>query len=235
MALNGEPGWVCLMCCNCDSTLPDLHLYLPLRVWLSLTWLVIFSAVVIQWVTSRDNAGTSSTTSPGGGTRNGRSCHGGHNQEAALSSIQSYASRSIGRSSPPTPAGASLVSTANCSPPRYAEEEDDHEGSAAIGDDSMSTIARYKSSDSRAVIVTTTIRHESVPASEVDHQNHQGRHSFFDKGQGIGDVGANNTTCIGGRRRSGATVWPETTYGASQCTNVSSGHADTARRFYDGC
>ncbi|KAF4510818.1 hypothetical protein G6O67_002681 [Ophiocordyceps sinensis] len=42
MAMDGEPGWVCLMCCNCD---------------------IIFSAVVIQWVTSRDNAGTKSPTS----------------------------------------------------------------------------------------------------------------------------------------------------------------------------
>ncbi|KAI1863941.1 uncharacterized protein JN550_009220 [Neoarthrinium moseri] len=40
MALDGEPGWVCLMCCNCD---------------------ILFSAVVIQWVTSRDNAGTASS------------------------------------------------------------------------------------------------------------------------------------------------------------------------------
>lgn len=23
MALNGEPGWVCLMCCNCDSQSPQ--------------------------------------------------------------------------------------------------------------------------------------------------------------------------------------------------------------------
>ncbi|PTB67363.1 hypothetical protein BBK36DRAFT_1097648, partial [Trichoderma citrinoviride] len=42
MALNGEPGWVCLICCNCD---------------------ILFSAIVIQWVTSRDNAGTMSSTS----------------------------------------------------------------------------------------------------------------------------------------------------------------------------
>ncbi|KAK0740207.1 hypothetical protein B0T18DRAFT_332255, partial [Schizothecium vesticola] len=34
MALDGEPGWVCLMCCNSD---------------------ILFSAVVIQWVTSRDS------------------------------------------------------------------------------------------------------------------------------------------------------------------------------------
>ncbi|CAH0023282.1 unnamed protein product [Clonostachys rhizophaga] len=41
-ALNGEPGWVCLMCCNCD---------------------VLFSAIVIYWVTSKDNAGTTETNS----------------------------------------------------------------------------------------------------------------------------------------------------------------------------
>ncbi|UNI20132.1 hypothetical protein JDV02_006250 [Purpureocillium takamizusanense] len=40
-ALNGEPGWVCLMCCNCD---------------------ILFSALIIQWVTSRDNAGAMSST-----------------------------------------------------------------------------------------------------------------------------------------------------------------------------
>ncbi|KAL2205386.1 hypothetical protein CC79DRAFT_1259371, partial [Sarocladium strictum] len=42
MALNGEPGWVCLMCCNSD---------------------ILFSAIVIQWVTSKDNAGTSRSES----------------------------------------------------------------------------------------------------------------------------------------------------------------------------
>ncbi|VUC26345.1 unnamed protein product [Clonostachys rosea] len=41
-ALNGEPGWVCLMCCNCD---------------------VLFSAIVIYWVTSKDNAGTTEANS----------------------------------------------------------------------------------------------------------------------------------------------------------------------------
>ncbi|KAL5615110.1 hypothetical protein BROUX41_005170 [Berkeleyomyces rouxiae] len=38
MALSGEPGWICLICCNSD---------------------ILFSALVIQWVTSKDNAGTS--------------------------------------------------------------------------------------------------------------------------------------------------------------------------------
>ncbi|KAI1340119.1 hypothetical protein F5Y15DRAFT_64912 [Xylariaceae sp. FL0016] len=48
MVLNGEPGWVCLVCCNLD---------------------ILFSAIVIQWVTSRDNAGTR------GGTATSRSCY----------------------------------------------------------------------------------------------------------------------------------------------------------------
>ncbi|KAL1892275.1 hypothetical protein Cpir12675_004598 [Ceratocystis pirilliformis] len=38
MALSGEPGWICLICCNSD---------------------ILFSVLVIQWVTSKDNAGTS--------------------------------------------------------------------------------------------------------------------------------------------------------------------------------
>ncbi|KAK0706839.1 hypothetical protein B0T26DRAFT_655751, partial [Lasiosphaeria miniovina] len=42
MALDGEPGWVCLMCCNSD---------------------ILFSAVVIQWVTSRDGASSTSNDS----------------------------------------------------------------------------------------------------------------------------------------------------------------------------
>ncbi|TEA17808.1 hypothetical protein C8034_v012227 [Colletotrichum sidae] len=47
MVLNGEPGWVCLMCCNSD---------------------ILFSAVVVQWVTSKDNAATQGST---GNSRNG--------------------------------------------------------------------------------------------------------------------------------------------------------------------
>ncbi|KAM0741550.1 hypothetical protein ACQRIT_004407 [Beauveria bassiana] len=51
MALRGEPAWICLMCCNCD---------------------ILFSAIVIQWVTSNDNAGTSISSSLG-------VCHGNGN------------------------------------------------------------------------------------------------------------------------------------------------------------
>ncbi|KAK1992447.1 hypothetical protein LX36DRAFT_296906 [Colletotrichum falcatum] len=44
MALDGEPGWVCLMCCNSD---------------------ILFSAIVIQWVTSKDNVATAGLSSSG--------------------------------------------------------------------------------------------------------------------------------------------------------------------------
>ena len=42
MALDGEPGWVCLMCCNSD---------------------ILFSTIVIQWVTSRDSTSNASNDS----------------------------------------------------------------------------------------------------------------------------------------------------------------------------
>ncbi|KAK2054276.1 hypothetical protein LY76DRAFT_686744 [Colletotrichum caudatum] len=46
MVLDGEPGWVCLMCCNSD---------------------VLFSAIVVQWVTSKDHVATLGL--PGSGPR----------------------------------------------------------------------------------------------------------------------------------------------------------------------
>ncbi|KAH6658237.1 hypothetical protein BKA67DRAFT_656445 [Truncatella angustata] len=42
MALNGEPGWVCLMSCNID---------------------LLFDAIIVQYVTTRDNQGTQTTVS----------------------------------------------------------------------------------------------------------------------------------------------------------------------------
>ncbi|KAH8590579.1 hypothetical protein B0O99DRAFT_745110 [Bisporella sp. PMI_857] len=40
MVLEGEPGWICLMCCNLD---------------------ILFSALVLHWLTSKDNASTLSS------------------------------------------------------------------------------------------------------------------------------------------------------------------------------
>ncbi|KAE9380242.1 hypothetical protein N431DRAFT_361713 [Stipitochalara longipes BDJ] len=40
MVLNGEPGWICLMCCNVD---------------------IFFSVLVLHWITSKDNASTVSS------------------------------------------------------------------------------------------------------------------------------------------------------------------------------
>ncbi|THV45406.1 hypothetical protein BGAL_0493g00070 [Botrytis galanthina] len=37
LVLNGEPGWICLMCCNLD---------------------ILFSVLVLHWITSKDNAST---------------------------------------------------------------------------------------------------------------------------------------------------------------------------------
>ncbi|KAF4945377.1 hypothetical protein FSARC_14441 [Fusarium sarcochroum] len=49
MVLNGEPGWVCLMCCSTD---------------------VLFSAIVLQWITSQDNDSSSSQVNSSGRLEN---------------------------------------------------------------------------------------------------------------------------------------------------------------------
>ncbi|KAH7410835.1 hypothetical protein BKA64DRAFT_365179 [Cadophora sp. MPI-SDFR-AT-0126] len=43
MVSKGEPGWICLMCCNID---------------------ILFSALVLHWITSKDNASTHASPSP---------------------------------------------------------------------------------------------------------------------------------------------------------------------------
>ncbi|KAK3315308.1 hypothetical protein B0H66DRAFT_642552 [Apodospora peruviana] len=55
MALDGEPGWVCLMCCNSD---------------------ILFSAAVIQWITSRDSM-SSPPSNDSLSLSQARSCHPG--------------------------------------------------------------------------------------------------------------------------------------------------------------
>lgn len=132
MALNGEPGWVCLMCCNVDSPL-------PLSIWssTSLTTIVLFSAVVIQWVTSKDNAGTSSTTSSDG--RNGRVDANAPVRHNGLAPTDDHCTP------PSTPAEISLVTS--CRPRRESYDEHASKARQAAG----------------AVVITTTIKRESKP------------------------------------------------------------------------
>ncbi|KAG8405310.1 hypothetical protein J3458_021974 [Metarhizium acridum] len=86
MSLDGEPGWVCLMSCNCD---------------------ILFSAAVIQWVTSKDNVGTS-TASSTSGVVNGREALG----HDSIRVLTPYAAISSTASSP---VELSLVATARSS------------------------------------------------------------------------------------------------------------------------
>jgi hypothetical protein len=55
MVLNGESGWICLMCCNIDSEF-DFSISSSFRLykWFS----VFFSVLVLHWITSKDNAST---------------------------------------------------------------------------------------------------------------------------------------------------------------------------------
>ena len=60
MVLDGESGWICLMCCNVDS-----EIYLPLSSSFRLyKWFpVFFSVLVLHWITSKDNASTMASSS----------------------------------------------------------------------------------------------------------------------------------------------------------------------------
>ncbi|KAI1657423.1 hypothetical protein F4813DRAFT_396332 [Daldinia decipiens] len=54
MVLNGEPGWIFLACCNAD---------------------ILFSTLIIQWVTSRDDDNTITSSSPNSNTPDSRATY----------------------------------------------------------------------------------------------------------------------------------------------------------------
>ncbi|KAL7781962.1 hypothetical protein V8C43DRAFT_327507 [Trichoderma afarasin] len=128
MALNGEPGWVCLMCCNCD---------------------ILFSAIVIQWVTSRDNAGTISSSSSDEARRS-RDLGSGMNRISTPSELHETPSSTL--------ADISLVPTRRRS--RGADDVDPHDH-----DTPDTSAAKVISKPSSAVMVTTTIESETRPRS----------------------------------------------------------------------
>ncbi|KAH6976801.1 hypothetical protein EDB80DRAFT_692464 [Ilyonectria destructans] len=125
MALNGEPGWVCLMCCISD---------------------ILFSALVIQWVTSKDNAGSGSQT----GTNNFNEINS-RNRDPHASTHQ----MNTIPVAPPSPHGTdaeiSLVATAT------AQSSDD-------GRD-MDMAEASSTKVGGGVVVTTTIHRQSRPTS----------------------------------------------------------------------
>ncbi len=131
-------------------------------------WLVLFSAIVIQWVTSKDNAGTSSTTSSGGGhADNGAR---GNGPRDGITGITRGCTPCLHHHSPPsTPAEMSLVTTARCSRGDCDEESCD---SAAT--------AKLSATDRLGVMVTTTIERQSTTI---------GRSAFpdGDSSEGAGD------------------------------------------------
>lgn len=83
MSLNGEPGWVCLMCCNSD---------------------ILFSVIVIQWVTSPDASqrsglssrqdsrelGESRNVEAGNTTAPGRTLRNGQRRAGELDDLQDF-------------------------------------------------------------------------------------------------------------------------------------------------
>ncbi|KAF4453589.1 hypothetical protein F53441_3734 [Fusarium austroafricanum] len=128
MVLNGEPGWVCLMCCNSD---------------------ILFSAIVVQWVTSRDSAGSSS-------------------QPASAAVMDgSYISRGASVAHPRSSMHVSSVPNA----PRDVDIDDETSlvGPATVtssNDDPGFEMTKVHSGVNSGVIVTTTIHRQSRPTIE---------------------------------------------------------------------
>ncbi|KAL6910325.1 hypothetical protein GGI43DRAFT_378306 [Trichoderma evansii] len=120
MARHGEPGWICLMSCNCD---------------------------MIQWVTSKDNAGTASNSSSGEARRS-RDLGSGANRISTPSEFQETLSSTL--------ADISLVPTRRRS--RDGDHDDPYENDTPDSD-----AAKMIKNPSNAVTVTTTIKREVGP------------------------------------------------------------------------
>lgn len=123
----------------------------------------MFSAVVIQWVTSKDNAGTSLNSSIRAG--NGNNSNGHHMRSATGPRDGGSPSRSFtpclldsSCTRPTTPADASAATTTQC-----CSHGVDYDAESC---DSVSmTAAKMLAAEQKrpAVIVTTTIEHETTP------------------------------------------------------------------------
>ncbi|KAM5355652.1 hypothetical protein ACJ41O_002298 [Fusarium nematophilum] len=124
MVLNGEPGWVCLMCCNSD---------------------ILFSAIVIQWVTSRDSAGSASQPT------SAAAMEGSRNAGRRPSMIHPLNPLHTPNSSHGTDAEVSLVASATA-----RSSSDDSPGM---------DLAKVGTGPNGGVVVTTTIHRQSRPTS----------------------------------------------------------------------
>lgn len=126
----------------------------------------MFSSAIIQWVTSKDNAGTSSETSSGGSGAFRKPTN-------EPSPVPSFESGTMHHSQPLSSAGVSLVATARSS------------GCVDV-DETFSSAARVTNLD--FVIVTTTIEHEShgidtMPAIVVEASSGE-RPGYKQRGDG---------------------------------------------------
>lgn len=176
--------------------------------------------MVIQWVTSKDNAGTSSATSSGGTGRAGRAPAADHHRDSGVSTIHSFPLRQTHHSAPTTPGDYFLGS-------RQSTSRSDVVGR----DDSTDHSIKYDANDSRAVIVTTTIRRESVLVSDDDLQRLERPYDSS------ADDGEAEPIRAGMHRASGASVWPEAMFGPRTTVAVGTSSSPTSphvsRSYFD--
>jgi len=135
MALGGEPGWVCLMCCNSD---------------------ILFSAVVIQWITYKDNAGTSNTITSRRAVNETFDDHKGpfspHTAGAGKDPLDDVVEMSLSET---------VQSDRNQAGSSYGSEDD------IVKEADSGADLTGKNPGPGAVVVTTTIKRESKPSRSL--------------------------------------------------------------------
>ncbi|KAJ0158711.1 hypothetical protein CTA2_11047 [Colletotrichum tanaceti] len=134
MVLNGEPGWVCLMCCNSD---------------------VLFSAIVVQWVTNKDNVATQGSSGVGSRkelfTEDFRRPDGNPPYSPQLASSQKHVTDDMGE-----------LSLSNSTPSDLANSDE----TSSEAEHALRTLSAGLAAGS-GVVVTTTIKRESKPTPAI--------------------------------------------------------------------
>ncbi|KAL7963619.1 hypothetical protein V8C34DRAFT_300122 [Trichoderma compactum] len=159
----------CGAVCTLVSSIVNLSVLMALNV--------LFSAIVIQWVTSRDNAGTVSSSSSGEARRS-RDLGSGMNRISTPSELHETPSSTL--------ADISLVPTRRRS--RGADDVDPHDH-----DTPDTSAAKVISKPASAVMVTTTIESETRPRSynftglTRESSKACGRGCLMSRGSGLAD------------------------------------------------
>ncbi|EGX93384.1 hypothetical protein CCM_04758 [Cordyceps militaris CM01] len=164
----------CIIGMQSISMIPLISFDAVVNVYLTILFLIplkiLFSAIVIQWVTSKDNAGTSISSSLRVYNGNGNGNCSPYGQHVKAPHDRRRLSRSFSpclldaaSSSPTTPSEYPLVTTTRCCSQAVEYDAESYDSA------SMSAAKILAAEQKRpAVIVTTTIERDTAPIETLD-------------------------------------------------------------------